>query len=201
MAGNFKTHSELVRIAKMVADSYERTIASTYDKRRHELMLSLIEKEENKLNGTNKNNYDDGILGRIIELFCRDSKSTLCTVRPQGKCDCYIPTSNGKRVKAEIKTRGGDVTNLFDMSEREQEHTLIVYFNYTKIPTKKTAKKQRSIGYYDDFKIMKVSDFIANAKIRPNTRNGFSVEPTSKIMHENFEVFENFIRNKAYDLV
>lgn len=201
MAGNFRTHSELVRIAKIVADSYEHTIASIYDKRRHELMLFLIKKEEDKLNGINKDNYDDGILGRVIELFCRDSKSTLCTIRPQGKCDCYIPTSSGKRVKAEIKTRGGDVTNLFDMSEREQEHTLIVYFNYTRIPTKKSAKKKRAVGYYDDFKIMKVSDFIVNAKIRPNTRNGYSVEPTSKVMHDNLEQFEDFIRNKTYDLV
>ena len=201
MAGNFKSHSELVRIAKMVADSYEHTIASVYDKRRHELMLFLIEKEEDKLNGINKDNYDDGILGRVIELFCRDSKSTLCTIRKQGECDCYIPTSSGKRVKAEIKTRGGDVTNLFDMSEREQNHTLIVYFNYTRIPTKKTAKKQRPIGYYDDFKIMKVSDFIVNAKIRPNTRNGYSVEPTSKVMHDNLEQFDDFVRNQTYDLV
>lgn len=200
MAGNFKSHSELVRIAKMVADSYEHTIGSVYDKRRHDLMLFLIAKEEDKLNGINKDNYDDGILGRVIELFCRDSKSTLCTIRPQGKCDCYIPTSNGRRVKAEIKTRGGDVTNLFEMSEREQKHTLIVYFNYTRVPSKKTAKKQRPISYYNDFKIMTVADFLTNAKIRPKG-NGFGIEPTSKTMHENFEVFENFVRNQTYDLV
>lgn len=113
---SYNSHLQLVKTAMLIAESYEPTIKSAYDRQRYEEMCRYIQNEYNKLRGFSEVQFDDGILGRVIELFCRDSKSTLTKVRTQGKIDAYIPTNKG-RIKAEIKTNGGRVEELFKLND------------------------------------------------------------------------------------
>jgi len=194
---NRNTHIELVKTAMMVAKSYYKTIANKHDLERYNNMVKYINAEIAKLNGNSDVNYDDGILGRVIELYCRDSASTLTAVRTQGKCDAYIPTTSGKRVKAEIKTNGGQVHELMKMSRRQQENTLMIYFNHTKVPTSK--KSDKPVSFYDCFKIMTVAEFLDNAVVtKPRSNGNINIQPTSKKMNKALEKFENFKRNTAY---
>lgn len=202
MDAKTRTHIKLVKTAMLIADAYYKTIASKNDLKRYNNMIKYINSEIAKIKGESDVNYDDGILGRVIELFCRDSASTLTEVRTQGKCDAYIPTTDGKRVKAEIKTNGGQVHELMKMSRRQQESTFMIYFSHTAIPQSTAAKKaNKPISYYDCFKIMSVAEFLENGTFRPNkSKNAINVQPTSKIMYERLEVFADFKRNTAYNI-
>lgn len=197
-----KSHIKLVKTAMLIANAYYKTIANKYDLERYNNMVKYINSEIAKIKGESDINYDDGILGRVIELFCRDSSSTLTTVRTQGKCDAYIPTVNGKRVKAEIKTNGGQVHELMKLSRRQQEATFLIYFSHTAIPQSTAAKKaNKPINYYDCFKIMTVAEFLDNGTFKPNkSKNAVNVQPTSKVMYERLEVFADFKRNTAYNI-
>jgi hypothetical protein len=192
---NVNTHKKLVLTAMRIAEQYRDTIASKYDEKRYNEMVRYIRNEYNKLTGESEVVFDDGILGRVIELYCRDSASTLTRVRTQGKIDAYIPTTSGKRIKAEIKTNGGQVQELLKMSKKQQETTAIIYFSHTKVPTAKNSDKPTS--YYDCFKVMLVSEFLANVQLKKaDSRGNVHVQPTSKKMYERFAQFDDFNRNE-----
>lgn len=187
------TISNTLKSAIFVANAYKATIASKYDEKRHAEMKRLITNEMNKTSG-----FDDGILGRVIELYCRDSNSTLIKVRTQGKCDAYIPTTSGKRVKAEIKTNGGQVHELMKLSRKEQENTFCVYFSHTKVPTSKSDAPTR---YYNCFKIMTIAEFLDSITTKENkSKNAINIQPTSKKMYARLEQFADFKRNTAYTI-
>lgn len=200
MNAKTRTHYELVKLALQIASEYKDTISSKYDEIRLNEMLRYISNERGKLTGENENNFDDGILGRVIELYCRDSKSTLTKVRTQGKIDAYIPTTNG-RVKAEIKTNGGQVQELLKLSDKQKRNTLIVYFSHTKKPQGTKAKAEhKPVEFYDCFKIMTVADFLDNVTLKKvDSRGNIHVQPTSKAMYERFESFTNFTRNTVFE--
>lgn len=202
MDAKTKTHIKLVKTAMLIADAYYKTIANKYDLKRYNNMVKYINSEIAKIKGNSDVNYDDGILGRVIELFCRDSASTLTEVRTQGKCDAYIPTTDGKRVKAEIKTNGGQVHELMKMSRRQQEATFMIYFSHTAIPQSTAAKKaNKPISYYDCFKVMTIADFLDNGTFKENKSRGtINVQPTSKKMYEKLASFADFTRNATYSI-
>lgn len=194
---NKTAHIKLVKTAMMIANAYYKTIANKYDLERYNNMVKYINSEVAKINGESDVNFDDGVLGRVIELFCRDSASTLTAVRTQGKCDAYIPTTNGKRIKAEIKTNGGQVHELMKMSRRQQENTLMIYFNHTEVPTGKNSNKPTS--FYDCFKIMTVAEFLDIAVVtKPRSNGAINIQPTSKKMNKSLAQFTDFTRNMTY---
>lgn len=194
-----RAHMKLVKTAMLIADAYYKTIASKNDLKRYNNMVKYINSEIAKIKGESDVNYDDGILGRVIELFCRDSASTLTEVRTQGKCDAYLPTPDGRRVKAEIKTNGGQVHELMKMSRRQQEHTFMVYFSHTEIPRSKNSNKP--VSFYDCFKVMTIADFLDNGTFKENKSRGtINVQPTSKKMYERLESFADFTRNATYSI-
>ena len=199
MSTNYNSHLQLVTTAMSIAKSYEPTIKSAYDKQRFNEMVRYIQSEYDKLRGFKEGNFDDGILGRIIELFCRDSKSPLVKVRTQKQVDAYIPTTNG-RMKTEIKTNGGRVEELFKLSDKQRNNTLIIYFSHTKKMQGTKAKAEgRPIEWLDCFKIMTVAEFIANAHFkRPEADGTIHVQPTNVKMYERFEAFSDFERNTVF---
>lgn len=199
MDSKTKAHIKLVKTAMLIANAYYKTIASKNDLKRYNNMVKYINSEVAKIKGESDVNYDDGILGRVIELFCRDSASTLTEVRTQGKCDAYLPTPDGRRVKAEIKTNGGQVHELMKMSRRQQEHTFMVYFSHTEIPRSKNSNKP--VSFYDCFKVMTIADFLDNGTFKENKSRGtINVQPTSKKMYERLESFADFTRNATYSI-
>ena len=199
MDAKTRTHIKLVKTAMLIADAYYKTIASKNDLKRYNNMVKYINSEVAKIKGESDINYDDGILGRVIELFCRDSASTLTEVRTQGKCDAYLPTPDGRRVKAEIKTNGGQVHELMKMSRRQQEHTFMVYFSHTEIPRSKNSNKP--VSFYDCFKVMTIADFLDNGTFKENKSRGtINVQPTSKKMYERLANFADFARNATYSI-
>lgn len=197
---NKRNHFELVKLALRIANDYKATISSKYDELRFNEMIRYISNERDKLVGDNPNNFDDGIVGRVIELYCRDSKSTLTKVRAQGKIDAYIPTTSG-RVRAEIKTNGGQVQELLKLSDKQKQNTLIVYFSHTKKPQGTKARAEhRPVEYYDCFKVMSVADFLDNVTLKKiDSRGNIHVQPTSKLMYERFESFTDFKRNMIFE--
>ncbi len=199
MDAKTRTHIKLVKTAMLIADAYYKTISSKYDLERYNNMVKYINSEIAKIKGESTVNYDDGVLGRVIELFCRDSSSTLTTVRSQGKCDAYLPTPDGKRVKAEIKTNGGQVHELMKLSRRQQERTLMVYFSHTEVPRAKNSNKP--VSFYDCFKVMTVAEFLDNGTFKENKSRGtVNVQPTSKKMYERLARFTDFTRNATYSI-
>ena len=208
MDSKTNAHIKLVKTAIMVAKRYYKTIASVYDERRYAEMKRYIGIEVDKItavcNGEvdmKSAGYDNGILGRVIELYCHDSASTICVVRSQNKCDGYIPTVNGKRVAAEIKTNGGQVQEMLKWSRRKQENTIMVYFNYTQVPQSTSAKKaNKPVEFYDYFKILTVAEFFDNAVLKKPDKNGvIHIQPTSQKMFLRLESFPNFERNVKYN--
>lgn len=199
MDAKTRTHIKLVKTAMLIADAYYKTIASKNDLKRYNNMVKYINSEIAKIKGESDVNYDDGILGRVIELFCRDSASTLTEVRTQGKCDAYLPTPDGRRVKAEIKTNGGQVHELMKMSRHQQEHTFMVYFSHTEVPRSKNSNKP--VSFYDCFKVMTIADFLDNGTFKENKSRGtINVQPTSKKMYERLASFADFTRNATYSI-
>lgn len=200
MSTTYKSHLQLVKTAMLIAESYELTIKSAYDRQRYNEMVRYIQNEYNKLTGNTDVNFDDGILGRVIELYCRDSKSTLTKVRTQGKIDAYIPTNKG-RMKAEIKTNGGRVEELFKLNDKQRNNTLIVYFSHTKRAQGTKAKAEgRPVQWLDCFKIMTVAEFIENAHFkRPEADGTIHVQPTNTKMYKRFESFSDFKRNIIFE--
>lgn len=208
MDSKTKAHITLVKIAIMIAERYYKTIASIYDKRRYAEMKRYINIEVEKIKAvcsgevdTKEAGFDNGVLGRVIELYCHDSASTMTTVRKQGQNDGYIPTVNGKRIAAEIKTNGGQVQEMLKWSRRKQENTIMVYFNYTKVPQSTSAKKaNKPVEYYDYCKILTVADFFDNAVLKKPDKSGkVHIQPTSQKMFLNLENFPDFERNVKYD--
>lgn len=208
MDSKTRNHIKLVKLALMIAERYYKTIASAYDKKRYAEMKRYITIETEKIRAvlageieSKDAGFDDGIVGREIELFCHDSASTMCTVRSQGKCDGYIPTTSGKRITAEIKTNGGQVQEMLKWSRRKQESTIMVYFNYTKVPQSTAAKKaNKPVEYYDYFKILTVADFFDNAVLKkPDKSGAIHIQPTSQKMFLRLESFPDFERNVRYD--
>lgn len=199
MDSKTKAHIKLVKTAMLIANAYYKTIASKNDLKRYNNMVKYINSEVAKIKGESDINYDDGILGRVIELFCRDSASTLTEVRTQGKCDAYLPTTDGRRVKAEIKTNGGQVHELMKMSRRQQESTFMVYFSHTEVPRSKNSNKP--VSFYDCFKVMTIADFLDNGTFKENKSRGtINVQPTSKKMYERLASFADFTRNATYSI-
>jgi hypothetical protein len=199
MSTSYNSHLQLVKTAMLIAESYEPTIETSYDRQRYNEMCRYIKNEYNKLIGNTDINFDNGILGRVIELYCRDSKSTLTKVRTQGKIDAYIPTSKG-RMKAEIKTNGGRVEELFKLNDKQRNNTLIVYFSHTKRAQGTKAKAEgRPIEWLDCFKIMTVAEFIENGHFkRPEADGTIHVQPTNTKMYKRFEAFADFERNTVF---
>lgn len=199
MDAKTRTHIKLVKTAMLIADAYYKTIASKNDLKRYNNMVKYINSEVAKIKGESDVNYDDGILGRVIELFCRDSASTLTEVRTQGKCDAYLPTPDGRRVKAEIKSNGGQVHELMKMSRHQQENTFMVYFSHTEVPRSKNSK--RPVSFYDCFKVMTIADFLDNGTFKENKSRGtINVQPTSKKMYDRLAGFADFTRNATYSI-
>ena len=201
-------HIKMVNLAIMITKRYYKTINGAYDRKRYNEMKRYINVEVEKIKAVINDGadiddigYDNGLVGRVIELYCHDSASTICTVRSQGECDGYIPTVSGKRITAEIKTNGGQVQEMLKWSRRKQENTIMVYFNYTKKPQSNAAKKaKRPIEYYDYFKILTVADFFDNAVLKkPDKSGAIHIQPTSRAMYLNLESFPNFERNVKYN--
>lgn len=69
---------------------------------------------------------DSGLLGKVTELLSHDEKSTIVRVQAQNRNDCYI-IIDGKRKPLEVKTNGGRVGSLYQMSAKARESRYIHY--------------------------------------------------------------------------
>lgn len=88
-----------------------------------------------------ENATDCGRFGKVFEILSAPTTSRKKSVSAQGKADIYFHI-DGKRVKAEVKTNGGRIENLYRV--RKPENAFIVY--YLNITTRTYTNKDGSIG-------------------------------------------------------
>jgi hypothetical protein len=69
-------------------------------------------RKANALKHWNNMDNDDGACGRIEDILAKSVNSTICNFSKQGQADCFVWV-DGKRYKAERKTNGGRVGELY----------------------------------------------------------------------------------------
>ncbi len=148
---------------------------------------------------------DDGLAGKVAELLSHDSDSTIMRVQKQGAVDLYL-IIDGKRVKAEYKTNGGRIENLYNI--RRPEATYIVYDLDFKPADRK--RKDGSIVVSEPrraCKVMTVASFLniveecKAVKIASHAGKNDAeraVQCSSKKLYEALEVMTDYVRNKTY---
>lgn len=193
--------------AIVIATWYKRTIKTTYDKKRYNEMVRLINVEIDKVNGINPDKPNTGICGCIIELFCHSSHSRICEVRKQTRTDLFLKNNGDGLIQCEVKTNGGRVTDILDIPYETASKMAMVYFINIANPTK--GKPMRRA-----FKIFKLSDFldyvqenpkcikpIKGAKSCKQSENGIAIQVTNKNWYEEFLLSQkDFIRNTDFCL-
>lgn len=102
----------------------EFDIFTAYDKKRKALAEMLLSKDLERL--ANGEPTDDGLYGKVFELFSHDSDSTITRVQAQNRTDVYIFV-DGKRKQCEAKTNGGRIGSLYKMSDTAKAKNYIVY--------------------------------------------------------------------------
>lgn len=126
--------------AELIED-YE--VTTKYDAKRKAYAIEKLERDIALSESGNAT--DDGLYGKVFELFCHSPNSTICTFRRQGINDCYI-VIDGKRKKAEVKTNSGRIGNLYKMPINERKARYIVYTICRVKPAGKHVKKDGSVA-------------------------------------------------------
>lgn len=147
------------RMTKELIDDYEVTTA--YDEKRKAYAIEKLNRDiELSLNGENT---DDGLYGKVFELFSHTPMSTITTFRRQGVNDCYIVV-DGKRRKAEVKTNCGRIGNLYEMPISERKARYIIYTICRVKPEGKHVKKDGTKAPAEEWYlapiVMRISDFL-----------------------------------------
>ena len=146
-------------MTKELIEDYETT--TKYDEKRKAYAIDKLKRD---IELSNKGcDTDDGLYGKVFELFSHTPTSTITTFRRQGVNDCYIVV-NGKRKKAEVKTNCGRIGNLYKMNKREREARYIVYTICRVKPAGKHVKKDGTTAPAEEWylppSVMKISDFL-----------------------------------------
>ena len=128
---------------------------SNRDNKRLEKAIELFN------NDLERHNSDSGLYGKVIELFSHDSNSTIIRVQAQNRNDNYIIV-NGKRKACEVKTNGGRIGNLYNMSMRTRKTNYIIYhLNYdTPIGKPRKDGTRKPSEHREACKVMTVQQFI-----------------------------------------
>ena len=144
--------------AELIED-YE--VTTKYDEKRKAYAIEKLKRDISLT--TNGKNGDDGLYGKVFELFSHAPSSTICTFRRQGINDCYIVV-DGKRKKAEVKTNSGRIGNLYKMNKREREARYIIYTICRIKPAGKHVRKDGTTAPAEEWYlppiILKISDFL-----------------------------------------
>ena len=146
-------------MTKELIEDYE--ITTKYDAKRKEYAIEKLERDIELLH--NGEPTDDGLYGKVFELFSHTPNSTITTFRRQGVNDCYIVV-DGKRKKAEVKTNCGRIGNLYQMNKKEREARYIVYTICRVKPAGTHVKKDGTTAPAEEWYlppiILKISDFL-----------------------------------------
>ena len=146
------------RMTKELIEDYE--VTTHYDAKRKAYAIEKLKRDIEL--STSGDSTDDGLYGKVFELFSHTPNSTITTFRRQGVNDCYI-TVDGKRKKAEVKTNCGRIGNLYAMSRREREARYIIYTICRVKPAGTHVKKDGTTAPAEEWYlppiIMKISDF------------------------------------------
>ena len=164
------------QMTKELIEDYEVTTA--YDEKRKAYAIEKLKRDiELSRNG---DNTDDGLYGKVFELFCHTPHSTVTQFRRQGINDCYIVV-DGKRKKAEVKTNCGRIGNLYDMPINERKARYIVYTICRIKPAGKHVKKDGSVAPAEEWYlppiVMTIEDFLTEIE---------KYKAVSLIKHENY---------------
>lgn len=204
-----KTNKSLTKQIKesiILIHWYENTIASRYDKLRYELMIALVNREIDKLNGLIDDKLDCGLTGRVIELITRSSGSKMIEVQPQDKLDVRLHNNGSGYIWCEVKTGGGRIGSLLDMPIDKAMKTGFIYFMNYRTKTKNSQLRQL-------FKICTVADvlnhFANNPKaIKPikgaknckNSTDGIGIQLSNNAWYEFMSAQRDFTRNTDFNL-
>jgi len=146
-------------MTKDLIDDYE--VTTKYDAKRKEYAIEKL-KRDIELSSSGEST-DDGLYGKVFELFSHTPNSTITTFRRHGVNDCYVAV-DGKRVKAEVKTNCGRIGNLYKMNRREREARYIIYTICRIKPAGKHVKKDGTVAPAEEWYlppiILKISDFL-----------------------------------------
>lgn len=147
------------RMTSELIDDYE--VTTHYDAKRKAYAIEKLKRDiELSANGEST---DDGLYGKVFELFSHTPNSTITTFRRQGVNDCYI-TVDGKRKKAEVKTNCGRIGNLYAMSRREREARYIIYTICRIKPAGTHVKKDGTTAPAEEWYlppiVMTIADFL-----------------------------------------
>lgn len=147
------------RMTKELIEDYE--VTTHYDAKRKAYAIEKLNRDIEL--STSGESTDDGLYGKVFELFSHTPNSTITTFRRQGVNDCYIVV-DGKRKKAEVKTNCGRIGNLYAMSRREREARYIIYTICRVKPAGTHVKKDGTTAPAEEWYlppiIMKISDFL-----------------------------------------
>ena len=149
-------------IQRMTADLIEDyEVVTKYDTKRKAYAIEKLERDiELSRQGLAT---DDGLFGKVFELFSHAPNSTITTFRRQGVNDCYI-TVDGKKKKAEVKTNCGRIGNLYAMPKTERKARYIVYTICRVKPAGTHVKKDGSVAPAEEWYlppiVLTIADFL-----------------------------------------
>ena len=126
---------ELIKKAIEIVNAFEPKTKLDEKRKAKAIELLQLNIERAKKNEP----VDSGLYGKIKELLSHNARSTITSVRAQGKHDSFI-NIDGKRKPLEVKTNGGRVENLFTMSDKAKEKR---YIRYTLDFTVKAGKPRK----------------------------------------------------------
>ena len=148
------------RMTAELIEDYE--VTTKYDEKRKTYAVEKLNRDIELLDSGEPT--DDGLYGKVFELFSHTPTSTIVTFRRQGVNDCYIVV-DGKRKKAEVNTNCGSIGNLYLMNKKERETKYIIYTICRIKPAGKHIRKDGTIAPAEEWYlppiVMKISDFLS----------------------------------------
>lgn len=147
------------RMTKELIEDYE--VTTSYDEKRKAYAIEKLKRDIELSN--NGLATDDGLYGKVFELFSHTPTSTITTFRRQGVNDCYV-VIDGKRKKAEVKTNCGRIGNLYEMPMNERKARYIIYTICRVKPAGTHVKKDGTTAPAEEWYlppiIMTIADFL-----------------------------------------